>query len=107
MPFFETVTLHVVLPGSGADGVNVIVVAGVPGAGDCVKACGVPAGHSRLKASAAAVTFSLSVTVIADVIATPAAPAAGDVVLTAGGSSVTTAPCAVTEKSSIDRKSVV
>src|SRR4051812_6772056 len=92
-----TVTLQVDPDGSGAAGVSVNVLAGEA---LCVKACGEPAGHSMANASDAAVTLSLKLMTTVEVTGTLPAPLAGVVVMIDGAFS-TTAPFALTEKSSI------
>ena len=67
--------------GSGELGVSVNVVAGDA---VCVNVRGEPAGHSRLKALADAVTLSLKLMTMVELTGTLVAPAAGVVLLTLG-----------------------
>ena len=79
--FAVTFTAHVVPAGSGELGVSVNVVAGDA---VCVNVRGEPAGHSRLKALADAVTLSLKLMTMVELTGTLFAPAAGVVLLTLG-----------------------
>ena len=67
--------------GSGEVGVSVNVVAGDA---VCVNVRGEPAGHSRLKALAEAVTLSLKLMTMVELTETLFAPLAGVVLLTLG-----------------------
>ena len=70
----DTVTVQVVLYGSGEDGVSVKVVAG---AALCPNDCGTPAGHWIENAVELAVTLSLKLMTIGELTGTFGAPFAG------------------------------
>ena len=87
--FAFTVTAHVVPAGSGELGVSVNVVAGDA---VCVNVRGEPAGHSRLKALAEAVTLSLKLMTMVELTGTLFALLAGVVLMTLGAPSPPATP---------------
>ena len=84
-----TFTAHAVPAGSGELGVSVNVVAGDA---VCVNVRGEPAGHSRLKALAEAVTLSLKLMTMVELTGTLVALLAGVVLLTLGALSPPATP---------------
>src|SRR5688572_31995053 len=80
-----TVTVQVTPPGYGLVGVSVIVA--VPSPPTVYGTSGPPSGHSMVKEFVSALTASLKLIVIGSFGATPFAPLAGTVVVTAGGES--------------------